>query len=188
MQHHDDTNEPRLSAELMAALKTHPAPDTPLEDRIVAALHARGTLREATFESPARNRMRTRPRAPWVAAAAAAAIVVFMLGVQVGGRNAALADGRDARPGAADNNAGTVAGQLQASAVSYANALALVQPVDSAATTAAIETFRAAADEIMRIAPESNVAFAMQIAYPNSRVTSSGGLATLAPPSTLIWF
>ncbi len=78
MIHDPDRNDDHLEQRVLEALHTSPMPDDVVRQRIVAALEARGVL---TQEQSKRFHLQ------W-AMAAAAAIAVFVLGMQVGERRA----------------------------------------------------------------------------------------------------
>jgi hypothetical protein len=194
MQHRDELNEERLDPETMASLAPSGAPRPEVEDNVVRRLHAAGVLRATDVDAgtrafaPVRRVTRRRMRA-WTAAALAAAIT-FFIGVQLGevrgaasGSAGALSGSRSAQSGAADQGQ-----RLSRAALDYIEALAAVNPDDSAARELAILSIRSAGDQIMRIAPESEVAFAMRIISPE--MLASVPLNADAPGSqtNLIWY
>jgi hypothetical protein len=155
---HDLTDDERRA---LAALDRERDPGRLLEERTVRALRAQGLL-QAPEPAVAQ---RPRIRAAWIGAAAAAAAAVFLgglaLGQQMGSRAAVQAF-------AAGNarSAEQAATAVQRTGTAYVTALSRFAELsdadsgemDPAARAAAVRLLHAAADELVRIAPDDAVA------------------------------
>ena len=142
-----------------------------LEERVVGELRGRGLLRAPAVKRASSQRRQL----PWVVAAIAA-VLAFAVGLRVGQRT-------PVQPRAA----GTT--ELREAAFDYVTALSMVRDADSSGTAAALETFRAAADQIVRLAPRSEIAVAIQMAFPGSFVFSHVTSQSTAPsPKRILWF
>ena len=182
-----DENRPEreLGPEYVASLDELRQPGPELEERIVAELRRRSLLRgdvePATTGATRQGWSRVRP---WLVGAAAAT-VAFALGVRAG-------EQRSTEPAvrveAAPTDSAQVAARVRAAAVDYLIALSAVTTTDADARGAAIATFRTAADHIIRLAPESDLAIAIGLAYPTSFVAAPTTEAALTPAPRIIWF
>jgi hypothetical protein len=202
----DERKEDALPPELIASLGDGPEPDPALEETVVAALRAHGLLGAEQAgvalqaESPAERlpadapkrdiRPLLRRRAmPWLAGALAAS-VAFLAGMRLGEHSVMPAPETPPAATAAAAPADTtlLATRVDETAADYVLALAQVQNDQLGAREAAIRTFRTASDQILRIAPESDLAFAIRIAFPMSFADSPATLAMLSPPTQVIWY
>jgi hypothetical protein len=180
---HDLTDDERLA---FAALDRERDPGRLLEERTVRALRAQGLLQAP---EPARAPHR-RVRAAWIGAAAAAAAAVFLggmaLGQQMGSRAAAHAF--------AAGNARSVeqaADAVQRSGSAYVTALsrfaelsdADADDIDPAARAAAVQLLHAAADELLRIAPDDPVATGILAGHADGIPAETAGGAR-----RVVWF
>jgi hypothetical protein len=166
----DESFEPALEREAVDELRAANHTNERLEDATVRALRARGLLRRGA-RRPALS--------TWLAGAAAAA-VVFIAGVAVG---------RQASPGDMTVSPGDPLNvRLSKSALQYIEALAEVQPGDSVMGELALLSLRHAANQVVRIAPESQAATALgfmsQVPTPIADRPGSDMLAQ----SNLIWY
>jgi hypothetical protein len=177
---HDHHSEPVLGADLIASLEAGRTVSPLVEERVVQALRARGALRRF---APAR--LRQRPAA-WIVAPIAASLV-FLAGFRSGESAEARRDMAAQQNAASVLDSRQVADLVQRRANSYVAALAMVQPDQSEARDAAVGTLRAAADHILRVAPESDMALAMRVAFPMSFADSPAALAAKGR-SRIIWF
>jgi hypothetical protein len=155
---HDLTDDERRA---FAALDRERDPGRLLEERTVRALRAQGLLQVPVPAAPPHRRVRP----AWIGAAAAAAAAVFLggmaLGQQMGSRAAAQAF-------AAGNaqSAEQAANAVQRTGSAYVTALSRFAELsdadgggmDPAARAAAVQLLHAAADELLRIAPDDAVA------------------------------
>jgi hypothetical protein len=186
MHDHDDETVPAPNAEQMASLGESLAPRAAVEERVVAALRAKGVLRDAHAATIARS---TAARSVVrVGVMLAAACALFIAGTITGERRA---ESRVASTVAVDGAAaGTheVALQIQQTALDYAALLSRIDAADDVSSVVAMQSFRSVADEIVRIAPQSGFALAMQVAFPRSYTNTSAGIASVAQPSHLIWY
>ena len=189
MQNSDPLNEPELSAERMAALDKPVEPHARVEEQIVVALRTKGVLRDAHHAVVTRRRAPLPLRRVWAAAAAmAASALLFFGGTKVGEWRSAPAAVRQKPALALSTDSHDLSQLLDSAATHYVAALSRVQPGDALASAVAIQSFAPAAAQIARIAPYSKVALALQVAFPNTNVASAGSIASLAPPSRLIWY
>lgn len=173
----DGDTTPELR-EALAALPRERAPGRLLEERTVRALRERGLL-----QAPARRR----PPAAWLGGAAAAGIALFVSGLAagqwIGARQAAepLARVEDSR-GAARAVQETGSAYVQAMA-----RLASAGPAEGAAPDAgrevAVRMLRAAADELLRIAPDDPVAAAVLAAFARDSMATPP-----AEKQRVVWF
>jgi hypothetical protein len=123
-------------------------------------------------------------RSAWVAGAAVAALA-FAVGIRAGeqrSRTDVLAE-----PSVATDTALT-AERIQRAAFDYITALSQAHIEDDSARAVAVRTFRTAADQIMRMAPQSDVAIAIGLAFPLSFAASPASLATARSTNRIIWF
>jgi hypothetical protein len=115
---------------------------------------------------------------------AAAALLLFISGIAVGEARARGSAPHD-RPGA--GGAESSGSALHVASEAYLEALAQVAASDSLVSTLALQSFRKAADQVVRLAPESSIALALQIAYPTSFVSVPAGVVAQMP-TRLIWY
>jgi hypothetical protein len=186
MSTHDAGGE-ELPPEIRSALATLPREAEPgrlLEERTVRALREAGVI-----AAPAARPRRF--RAGWLGGAVAAGIALFVSGVAAGqwmGARESRALVEAVR--AEDSRAATLAVQRTGSA--YVQALArLAASGDSAGAAAdpqgrevAAAMLRAAADELLRIAPDDPVAAAVLSAYQRDSVPASSA----AGKQRVVWF
>jgi hypothetical protein len=171
----DERTESPLGPDVMATLDASRGPKAEVEERVVYALQRDRWLSRAG--AGARGL-----RSPWMVGLLAAS-VTFFVGVQVGGRRA---ESRAAVSTAAtDANAEE---RLRRAAVEYIQALAAVRPDMASARGAALSTFRTAADQIVRLAPMSDVSIAMQIAFPSSFAQTPRPVVRTVPVTNIIRF
>ena len=184
MDHRDNHAEPRLSSDAMASLGDERlGPE--LEDRVVAALRERNLLRA----SPAVGALpspRRRVRAGWLVGASAAGLA-FWIGLRAGEVRAERSMTRASAAVAAGRGAAT-ANEVREAAGAYAESLSRVRTGDLDGTAAAIQGFRAASTEIMRLAPDSPLALAMQVAFPTSFAVVPARVTPSARQPAVIWF
>lgn len=180
MDHLDEPLEPELGPELMASLDTGRPLNPEVEERVVRALRERGALRPSV--STAVRAARWRRGAPWMVGTAAASMA-FVVGLAAGNGQPG-AERLPSSPGERTSVAGTVS----AAAREYVAALSMVQPGDSAASATAMQTFKTAADQIVRLAPESTLSLAMQIVFPTSYALAPARAETSRPTPRVIWF
>jgi hypothetical protein len=174
--------ESELAPELIAALRETRELNPQLEERVVVALRERGMLRNAGATMPVTGRSR-RVVPAWIVGAAAACLA-FAAGLQIGSSRGESAGALGATP--RDTGGLSVVAHLRVTAADYTAALARVEATDLEGSAAAVETFRMTADQIVRLAPDSPVSFAMQVAFPSSYVLAPARVAALTP--AVIWF
>jgi hypothetical protein len=171
----------------LAALPRERNPGPLLEARTVAALRARGVLR------PPRSRWRV-AALPWIAAAAAAAAAVFLGGIAVGQQMGSRA-AADVFAASSARSADEVAMLVQQTGSAYVAALARLAELSDGAAEAegaagrevAARLFHAAADELVRIAPDDPVASGILAGYHDAARTdpiASDSAAT----RRVVWF
>jgi len=174
--------EAELAPELIAALRETRELNPQLEERVVVALRERGVLRSAGATIPVTGRSR-RVMPAWIVGTAAACLA-FAAGLQIGASRADSSGALGATP--RDAGGRTVVEDLRVTAAEYTAALARVEATDLEGSAAAVETFRMTADQIVRLAPDSPVSFAMQVAFPSSYALAPARVAALTP--AVIWF
>jgi hypothetical protein len=169
----------------LAALPRERNPGPLLEARTVAALRARGVLR------PPRSRWRV-AALPWIAAAAAAAAAVFLGGIAVGQQMGSRA-AADVFAASSARSADEVAMLVQQTGSAYVAALArLAELSDGAAEGAAgrevaARLFHAAADELVRIAPDDPLASGILAGYDDAATTDPIA-SDSAAVRRVVWF
>ncbi len=183
--HDDEMLESELPPEVMGKLDAASGPRVELEDAVVGALAARGAFRTGTIGD---HRGRWTANTAWIAGAAMAASVMFMIGLHVGEHRAAAPS--ISAPGNATDarDSALTTARVRAAGADYIRALARVNPNQPDAYDAAMATFRTASDQIVRIAPTSSLALAMGIAFPSSFADAPASLATSVAPMHLIRF
>jgi hypothetical protein len=184
--HEDDLRPEERAA--MEALPRERHPDRSLEERTVRALRAEGLLRR-----PAVLRL-TPPSFGWLAAAAAAAIVLFMGGF-------ALGSWLEARHTTQvvldmhDRDAMQAAAMVQRTGSAYVSALAALasysqrarQEEMAPAREAAVNALHAAANQMVRLVPEEPVA--VDILQGLARAARGDTLgAGPEEPRRVVWF
>jgi hypothetical protein len=184
--HDEDDLTPDLRSEL-AALPRERDPGRLLEERTVRALRERGLI-----ETPvAGGRVRRIPRS-WLGGAAAAGIALFAGGLTMGqwmGARAAVQGVEAAR--AADTRQAALVVQQTGSA--YVQAMARFAELSDSATAGqtaegrevAVRMLRAAADELVRIAPDDPLAAAVMAGF--QRVDSARA-AGAGDKQGMVWF
>lgn len=178
---HDEDELPPGVRDALAALPRARAPGRLLEERTVRALRDRGTL--------APPRVRRVPRA-WAAAAAAAGIALFAGGMAAGQwvgvrQTAELVTTAPAR------DPGEAAMAVQQTGSAYVQALATLASLEEGAAApgseqgreVAVRMLRAAADELLRIAPDDPVAAAVLAAFQRDTVAVDP-----AAQQRVVWF
>jgi hypothetical protein len=186
MLQNEESFEPPLSDANMALLRAHLSPPESLENQIVCRLQQKRLLRKPATTTEALHRV-----APLWLSLAAAAAVAFIAGVQVGrGR----APSPDAVPGvlagAAGRDAASISKLVSQTALDYVTALAMVPAGDSAGAELAALTLLTAADQMARIAPQSDVVRALNLGPIEPLRLSSVSLSPSAPATQqqLIWY
>jgi hypothetical protein len=168
----DERTESPLGPHVMATLDASRGPKADVEERVVYALQRDRWLSGAG--AGARGL-----RSPWMVGLLAAS-VTFAVGVQVGRASTPA-------PSSAISHADAEA-RLRTAAAEYIEALAAVRPEMGPARTAALSTFRTAADQIVRLAPEGDVSIAMQIAFPSSFAQTPRPVVRTVPVTNIIRF
>ncbi len=185
---HDDLSPAELRA--FGALPREATPPAHLEDRTVAALRARGVL-------PTPIGARVRPSAgrwpSWMpAAAAAAAIALFLSGMAVGQMVGAQAALRVAQASASAASASEAAAHIEHTGRLYVEALSSlnrfsdtlnVQARDNA-RAAAVRVLAAAAEEIAHVAPDDPLAAAVLRGINQEHRTAGRDV----PSRSVIWY
>jgi hypothetical protein len=178
-------DEPGLDPLITALLSDGRAPSRELEDRVVRALRERALLRPpSTTRAHGVTPLRLRSRAVWFAGAAAAA-VTFAVGVQVGERMNTIA--RDVPP-SHESASSASASRVRRAAFEYITALSAVRNTDSAARAASVATFHSVTGQIVRLAPDGDIAAAIRAGLPSSFAMAPGAAAAAAPSKHVIWF
>lgn len=184
---HDELKDAPLGDEVIESLDAGLAPSEAFEDRVVAAMRERSLVRGAGGAGGARASRTARMRRgtfAWLGGALAAGLV-FAAGMQVGARRATSA-GAPLLEAIRDSSAAAV--RVRRAAFEYITALSQVPPTDLRARSVAVATYRTAADQIMRIAPQSDIAVAIGVAFPSSYAQSPATLAATPLRKRIIWF
>lgn len=171
---------------LFAALPREREPGRLLEERTVRALRGRELV-----EAPGRRR---RFPAGWIGGAVAASLAMFTSGIAVGQWMGARATERVVAQVQAEN-ARQAAFLVQQTGSAYVNALGrLAQVADTAnpaqaaqAREVAVRGLRAAAGELVRIAPDDPVASGILAGYDRSRGTTPVRQDSVAQRQ-VVWF
>ena len=172
---------------LFAALPREREAGRLLEERTVRALRQRELL-----DAPSR---RFRFPAAWVAGAAAASLALFTSGVAMGQWMGARSTERVVARVQAEN-ARQAALLVQQTGSAYVHALGqLAQVADTAqpaqaaqAREVAVRGLRAAADELVRIAPDDPVASGIMAGYDRARAEAAPARADSAGQRQVVWF
>jgi hypothetical protein len=185
MFRNEEPFEPALDRAVMDSLAKHPLPPAALEERVIHGLRRQRLLRAP---APVMFLRRMRFSAPWTAAAAAA-MISFVVGVQVG------RSGAEERPyqlaaaaGGASSDPITVSKIVSQAALDYVGALRLVQSGDSLGAQVAALGLLAAIDQIARIAPEYEVVRALHLGPPEPVLLSSASRDLMLSQPQLIWY
>jgi hypothetical protein len=175
----DDEEPTPLLREALAALPREREPGRLLEERTVRALRERGMIAAA---------VRRRPPAAWLGGAAAAGVALFLAGL---GAGQSLGARQAAGPDAGVEDPRGAATAVQETGTAYVQALARLASQGDASGAAASEPgrevavrmLRAAADELLRIAPDDPVAAAVLQAFQrDSAETPAAG------KQRVVWF
>ena len=180
----DELDRFELTAEERRALAELPrerAPSRLLEERTVRALLQRGLI------APRRTGLRTRH-----AGMLAASVALFASGVLVG--RSMAGERAPVEPLASEPAATDAATLVQHAGTAYVDALSImVQTLDAAdaakreqAWQVAAAPLRAAATEVVRIAPDDPLA--RRIVYGLEAEAGSGGMEPGAPVRHVVWF
>jgi hypothetical protein len=188
-EHADVPFEPELDPTVTAFFAEGPSPSPDLEERVVRALREHALLRPASV-SP-RQMARRRIGVAWLVGAAAAALA-FATGLRVGG-SAVRVGGSGAASTATppiNSDSGSVAAatRVQRAAFEYISALSAIRGSDTAARAASVATFHSVTGQIVRLAPEGDIAIAIRAGLPSSFAVSLAAAAAAAPSKHVIWF
>ena len=183
----DDALTPELRAAL-AALPREREPGRLLEERTVRALRERGLVQP-------RDARRVRFPAAWISGAAAAAIALFVSGLAVGQYVGAKSTERVVAE-VQRQNAQTAALLVQQTGSAYVSALSQFASLAAAGDTAgarqgreaAVGVLRAAADELVRIAPDDPVASGILAGYDRSRTRQQEARGDTTGKERVVWF
>ena len=191
MSLHDEHDDTELTPELRAALAALPREREPgrlLEERTVRALRERGLVQP-------QERRRLRFPAAWISGAAAAAIALFVSGLAVGQYMGARSTERVVAA-VQRENAQTAALLVQQTGSAYVSALSQFASLAAAGDTAgarqgreaAVGVLRAAADELVRIAPDDPVASGILAGYDQSRTRQQQARGDTTGKERVVWF
>jgi hypothetical protein len=190
MSMHDDGTEDEMTPELRSALQALPRERDPgelLEERTVRALRERGMIETAR---PG-GRIRRIPRS-WLAGAAAAGIALFAGGVAMGQwmGTRATADVVQAVQAQNQRQAALLVQQTGSAYVDALEQMAAMSDSGRAATSAegrevATRILRAAADELVRIAPDDPIAGAVLAGFQRADSAQTAGSGQ---QQRVVWF
>jgi hypothetical protein len=185
-EHEEDELTPELRNQL-AALPRERDPGRLLEERTVRALRERGLI-----ESPVAGGRVRRISRGWVGGAVAAGIALFASGLATGQWMGARASA-DAVQAARVADTRQAALQVQQTGSAYVQALSRFAELSDSATAGqsaegrevAARMLRAAADELVRIAPDDPLASAVLAAFAR---TDSAQTARSGEKQGVVWF
>jgi hypothetical protein len=192
MRPHDEMDSELTPGEraAFAALPREREPSRLLEERTVRALRERGLVHAAA------SQRRLRFPASWLVGAAAAAVALFMVGVETGrtlqGRQTAQVVEL-----VAARNTQQAALAVQQTGSAYVNALSqFASLADSSRNQAqtrqgrevAVQMLRAAANELVRISPDDPLAAAILASLDRTRVEQQRQQADTAGKERVVWF
>ncbi len=171
--------------EAFDALPRERMPSRILEERTVRALKKHGIIRSRPVLAGA--------RLPWLAAGIAAALALFVSGLAVG-QAMGVRQTADALAGVYTRPTDLAAARVQSTGSAHREALAdLVAATGSAdprevrqAREVALAAFWAAANEIVRLAPDDPVA--LRILQEAERSTSGPGAGAADDTTNVVWF
>lgn len=185
-EHDEDELTPDLRSQL-SALPRERDPGRLLEERTVRALRERGLI-----EAPAAGgRIRRIPRA-WLGGAVAAGIALFATGLATGQWMGARATAEAVQATRAANT-GQAALAVQQTGSAYVQAMSRFAELQDSATAGqtaqgrevAARMLRAAADELVRIAPDDPLASAVLAAFARADSTQT---AATGEKQRVVWF
>jgi hypothetical protein len=162
MYRNDDYSDERpLDEQVIRPLRQSPLPRVTVEDDVVGELHASGILGLGHRRPATRKTGVVRRRLGAWAAYAAAAALLFFAGLRIG-------DNNNARAVSLASDDTSLATRVRENAARFISVLATVQPNDDSAALVAEAAFHLAASELIRIAPRSDVAHAIRLAFPRA--------------------
>jgi hypothetical protein len=191
MSLHDEHDDTELTPELRAALAALPREREPgrlLEERTVRALRERGVVQP-------QGTRRVRFPAAWISGAAAAALALFVSGLAVGQYVGAKSTERVVAE-VQRQNAQAAALLVQQTGSAYVSALSQFASLAAAGDTAgarqgreaAVGVLRAAADELVRIAPDDPVASGILAGFDQSRTRQQQARGDTTGKERVVWF
>jgi len=194
MSLHDEMDG-ELTPELRAALAALPRETEPsrlLEERTVRALRENGTI-----QAPARARGFRFP-ASWMAGAAAAAIAIFMVGLNAGRTLGARETMANVAAVVEAKSTKQAAVAVQQTGSAYVSALSRFATLaDSAGSSpaqtqqgreVAVQMLRAAAGELVRISPDDPLASGILAALDRAKTQGARAPADSAGKERTVWF
>jgi hypothetical protein len=171
--------------EAFDSLPSERMPSRILEERTVRALKKRGLIRSRPILSGA--------RLPWLAAGIAAALALFVSGLAVG-QAMGVRQTADALVGVYTRPTDLAAARVQSTGSAHRDALAALvtatgtaEPRDvQQAREVALASFWAAANEIVRLAPDDPVA--LRILQEVERSAGGRGAGAAEDTTNMVWF
>jgi hypothetical protein len=188
MHHHDEQFESRLGPELMSGFASDPLVPASIEDNLVGALHERGVLRGGSVSRGHNSNRRGLRRFVLPLSMAASIVFAFVAGAWFGAANAGEGASNVLAARGAGSSSALVAQRVGLTALDYLDALGSIEPSDSASARVAILSVRAAGDEIVRLAPESELAQAMRMVSLGLLRVDPANAAALASHTRLVWY
>ena len=189
MSTHDDGRDEEMTPELrreLAALPRERDPGRLLEERTVRALRERGLIETAK----AGGRVRRIPRA-WLGGAVAAGIALFATGIAVGQWMGTRATAQVVQAVQAQNDR-QAALLVQQTGSAYVDALGQMAAMTDSGQAApregrevATKILRAAADELVRIAPDDPIAGAVLAGFQRADSAQAAGAGQ---KQRVVWF
>ncbi|HEX2205945.1 MAG TPA: hypothetical protein VHG91_21700 [Longimicrobium sp.] len=183
----DDELTPEERA-AFAALPREREPGRLLEERIVRNLRDNGLL-QARRPDAVEARRRIRFPAQWIAGAAAACVAMFASGLAVGQWMGARTTERVANE-MRQQSAQQSAALVQQTGQAYVTALSRLaaDTTNPQAKAAAVQALRAAADQVVRIAPDDPVASGILAGYDRAKAQAAQPQGATQGKERVVWF
>jgi hypothetical protein len=172
----------------LAGLPREREPSALLEERTVRALRAQGLL-------AAKPSRRIRFPRVWMAAAAAACVALFASGVAMG-QWLAMRESREVIAQVQAQNARQAALMVQQTGSAYVSALARLQQVADTTNPVqrkqgrdvAVQALRAAANELVRLAPDDPVSSGILAAFDREQAAQKTPRDSTARQTEVVWY
>lgn len=187
----DDELSPEEKA-AFAALPREREPSRLLEERTVRALRDSGVIRPNAKGAPRRLRF----PAGWMVGAAAAAVALFFTGIETGRMLTERQTGRIVGEVVQAKNTQQAAVAVQQTGSAYVTALSRFTSLADSASPAqtqqgrevAVQMLRAAAGELVRMAPDDPLAADILAALDRARAQQKPARGDSAGKDRLVWF
>lgn len=187
----DDELTPEERA-AFAALPREREPSRLLEERTVRALRERGVIRAKAKDAPRRIRFPV----SWLVGAAAAAVALFFMGIETGRMLTERQTGRIVGEVVQAKSPQQAAVAVQQTGSAYVTALSRFTSLADSASPAqtrqgrevAVQMLRAAAGELVRMAPDDPLAADILAALDRARTQARPARGDTTGKDRLVWF